>query len=381
MCNIFSVNTTTNWLVFTRYFIRPLPYICYRYLVIAGKLQYAFSHIISLSKSWDNLYDIGDVNDAAEYFQGFMDKIREENVPVEKIKGSRRKYPVWFTKEIINNLKAKERARRKLKKRNTGENLENFRLLRQRVKSQIKQAYRVNETSHEENIKLNPARFWQYIKTKRAENSKSDEKIFKDQRLCDPQCIAEAFAEHFSSVYASEAGHIKHIETDITNKQGMQVFKLQGISEADVDRAIKKLKNKRSFGPDLVPSYVYKGLGEFLIKPLTHIYNLSITTNTFPNIYQLTKVTPVPKTEDNTEVSHHRPVAQPSVPAKIFESIIREQIFIQIQNYIAVSQIGSTQERESIPIWLVLCNMFLNRWMRDCRWIQYTQTSKRLLTR
>ena len=48
--------------------------------------------------------------------------------------------------------------------------------LKQRVKSQIKQAYKVNEASYKRNIKWNPARFWQYIKAKRAENSKSDEK-------------------------------------------------------------------------------------------------------------------------------------------------------------------------------------------------------------
>ena len=82
------------------------------------------------------------------------------------------------------------------------------------------------------------------------------------------------------------------------------------------------------------------GLGKFLIKPLTHIYNLSITTNTFPDVYKLTKVTPVPKTVDTMEVSNHRPIAQPSVPAKILESIIREQIFMQIQNHITVSQHG-----------------------------------------
>ena len=129
-------------------------------------------------------------------------------------------------------------------------------------------------------------------------------------------------------------------KTDILNKQGVQIIRLQRITEDDVDRAIKKLKNKRSLGPDGIPSYVYKGLREFLLKPLTHIYNLSISTNTFSNIYKLTKVTPVPKTEDNTEVSNHRPIAQPSVPAKIFESIIREQIFVQIQNCITVSQHG-----------------------------------------
>ena len=47
------------------------------------------------------------------------------------------------------------------------------------------------------------------------------------------------------------------------------------VTPKDEDRAIRKLKPKKSLGPDKIPAYVSKGLRGFLVFPLCHIYNLS----------------------------------------------------------------------------------------------------------
>ena len=93
-------------------------------------------------------------------------------------------------------------------------------------------------------------------------------------------------------------------------------------------------------GPDKIPPYIYKGCGNFLLKPLKYIFNLCLSSSTVPTAWKVTKVVPTPKKINTTEVSEHRPIAMPSVPAKIFESIIHSRIFSQVKHLIANNQHG-----------------------------------------
>ena len=104
----------------------------------------------------------------------------------------------------------------------------------------------------------------------------------------------------------------------------MELKCLISVNEADVYKAIKRLKPKKSLGHDNIPAYVYKGLIDFLTPPLTHIINLSISKSKYVKIWEVTKVTPVPKDDLGEDIANHRPIALSTVPAKIFESIIHE---------------------------------------------------------
>jgi len=44
------------------------------------------------------------------------------------------------------------------------------------------------------------------------------------------------------------------------------------VTESDVDQAIRKMKAKRSLGPDGIPAYIYKGLREKVTAPLADVH-------------------------------------------------------------------------------------------------------------
>lgn len=197
---------------------------------------------------------------------------------------------------------------------------------------------------------------------------------------CSPQNIANKFSQHFSSVFSPTQPTSTLTHTSATQKPSLSQTKidLRLIQCSDVASVIKRLKPKRSMGPDRVPPYVYKGCAEFLLQPLTHIFNLSISSSVFPSIWKTTKVVPIPKVCNTIEIADHRPVALLSVPAKIFESILHEQIYTQINHLIADEQHGFHKSRS---VQTNLASFTHTLTMLIYRLMSYTQISRKHLTK
>jgi hypothetical protein len=98
------------------------------------------------------------------------------------------------------------------------------------------------------------------------------------------------------------------------------------VCEGDVNDAIKQLSGKRSAGPDKIPPYIFKGCKDIFVEPLCVIFNLCLANNVFPDVFKLTRVTPIFKSGDSKLISKYRPVAVLSTPSKIFEIIICKKI-------------------------------------------------------
>ena len=88
-------------------------------------------------------------------------------------------------------------------------------------------------------------------------------------------------------------------------------FKLQRVSEADVLKVVKSLKNSSATGVDYIDTRTVKLASDILTPALTHIINLSISSSTFPKIWKYAKVIPLLKsfTADPLLPKSYRPVA------------------------------------------------------------------------
>ena len=250
--------------------------------------------------SWTDLYTIQDPNDAAEYFQRTMNELVLPFVPTKVNDNIGKNYSPWFTADSIKTLKAKERERRELRgKKRSQVNDRTYRQLRTLSEKMIEAAYKTYILQTEGHMTKNPRAFWNFIKSK-----KDLLKKYKGKSLCNPGEISDAFAEYFSSVHVSDTtAHPAPPPTPLNS----DMTKLHLISTERVSEAIKKLKPKRSLGPDNIPAYIYESCGEYLIEPLTYIFNRCITSCTFPTVWKITKITPflrpIPKkTYRNTDL-------------------------------------------------------------------------------
>ena len=76
------------------------------------------------------------------------------------------------------------------------------------------------------------------------------------------------------------------------------------VTEEEVVNLAKTLKNRRTAGPDDIPECLVKQCIGLIKKPLTHIYNLSLSLGVFPENWKTDKVTPLYKKGDRYDVQN-----------------------------------------------------------------------------
>ena len=103
---------------------------------------------------------------------------------------------------------------------------------------------------------------------------------------------------------------------------------LKTVTPAEVDEIVRKLKSSKSCGLDFIDTYILKLTRPFILPSLTHIINLSISTNTFPQAYKVAKVVPLykGKESDVTDPKSYRPVALLPIASKVLERVVQKQI-------------------------------------------------------
>ena len=108
---------------------------------------------------------------------------------------------------------------------------------------------------------------------------------------------------------------------------------------------IKTLKNGSS-GWDNISTKVIKASSSQLIKPLAHIFNLSLTSCVFPLELKIARVIPIFKSGDPSNLSNYRPASVLPVFSKILERLVYTRILTHIneRNLLYKYQFGFRNE-------------------------------------
>ena len=75
---------------------------------------------------------------------------------------------------------------------------------------------------------------------------------------------------------------------------------------------------------------------------MVHIINTSIDQEIFPKQWKISRVCPIPKTDNPTSIKDYRPISVLSVLSKVYERVILNQLcsFIETQNLYNINQSG-----------------------------------------
>ena len=86
------------------------------------------------------------------------------------------------------------------------------------------------------------------------------------------------------------------------------------------------LKEDKAQGPDDIHPAVLKSCADTVAKPLSKIFNKSLQEGTVPQDWKLATVCPIFKKGDRSDPGNYRPVSLTSVPCKVLESVIRDEL-------------------------------------------------------
>jgi hypothetical protein len=206
------------------------------------------------------------VNLACEAFYQHLYSIFDLTVPLTKSRLRRYQYPPWFNREIINNIRRKDSARKKFKKYGSELHHNDFCNLRVLVKYQIGLAFKQNVR---------------------------------------PPSVVNAFCSYFSNVYI-KSDSSNTLEVDLANFNNLHIPLFM---KDDIAVAIKKLKDKPTAGTDQVPSFVVKDCGSAFAEPLFIMFNLILKCSVFPERWKESRICPVLKKGDPSLINNYRPIS------------------------------------------------------------------------
>lgn len=112
-------------------------------------------------------------------------------------------------------------------------------------------------------------------------------------------------------------------------------------------KAVRKLKQSYSPGPDGIPSIIFKRCADALMYPLCHIFNASLTCCKFPDIWKRSFMFPVFKKGDKNDVKNYRGITNLSAASKVFELIVNDYLAFYTKHYISSNQHGFVAGRST----------------------------------
>lgn len=110
---------------------------------------------------------------------------------------------------------------------------------------------------------------------------------------------------------------------------------------------IKKMKPKLSAGHDGIPSALIKAYHDFLTPVLSELFNNSLRSGIFPDLWKIAVIVPVFKSGKSGDVSNYRPISLLCSFSKLFELVVHKFLSFSFRNIITPNQHGFVTGRST----------------------------------
>lgn len=168
--------------------------------------------------------------------------------------------------------------------------------------------------------------------------------------LSDPIAVASEFNKYFVSVSSQlceSIGNVNCLEEERNKLVYSNYFESKScffefVSRSEIESLINSLKNSNSLTCDIVSNVTLKMIKEWVSSPLQHIFNLSLSTGTFPDILKKAVVIPLFKSGQLNNKSNYRPISLLSVFSKLLEKVVKKRIinFFSCTGFFSELQFG-----------------------------------------
>lgn len=303
--------------------------------------------------TWDCVTDQVDLDLALDTLYFMINSALEIFVPKSCPTG-RRRYPPWFSSQIISDIRLKRSYWHRFNINGEEEYGPRFRSLRSKLKKDIKDAHRIYISRLESRFKNDPRSFWSYVNGRRSGSGVPDRVDLNGVASEGRQDVVDKFAAFFSACFrASPPSSACNTHPTFTNVADT-LFLPNRFDRDDVVLASKKIKSNLTAGSDCIPGFLVRDCIEVLVQPLLHIFNLILSTGMFPKRWKTSRIVPVFKAGDRADVSNYRPIALLCNFSKLFEFCIHHVTIRHVSRRVSGSQHGFLAGRSTVTNLTVL---------------------------
>ncbi len=215
----------------------------------------------------------------------------------------------------------------------------------------VKKAKKQFEKKLAKNIKQDKKSFFAYMRSKSKVKMQTGKLVDgAGQCLGGPQEIVNEFNDYFASVFVVE--DTASIPDPVKVFHASDADRLQTIkfSVEDVIRALSKVRQDKSGGPDDVSPRLLANIYEELGRPLQILFTKSMEEGSVPEDWKRANVCPIYKKGCRNRAENFRPISLTSQVCKVFETLVRDKVVCHLESHqlLADSQHGFRSGRSCL---------------------------------
>ena len=279
---------------------------------------------------------------AYEQFMNIYADAYEEAFPLKTIKVRKKliKQEPWVTKGlIISSINKDKLFRKKLNKPNdiNINNFTKYNKIFNKIKRAAKKMYYTNIFA---TYKTDSKQTWsilrQIINKSKKSNSLPSTFVIDNNKISNPQVIAEEFNNFFSKIGQSVSDNVPNSQshyTDHLKGQFPDNFNLIPVDPVEILKTAKQMKPKTSQGHDNISTKLLKETIDLILIPLTHIINQSFTSGIVPGNMKIAKIIPIFKSGNQEIMNNYRPISLLPAFSKLLEKLVYKKLTSFLESY------------------------------------------------
>lgn len=283
-----------------------------------------------LDVDWNRILNTTDMEIMTSAFMNIHNKAVDECIPIidpAKSQNAKKHNYVPLDWDTVKTIKKKHRSWQRYIETKDEKKYREYTQLRNKTRKLVRKAKKNMEREIANDVKKNPKRFWKYVNSKRKVKTGISELKYEDgdgtHTSSTDQEKAETLSNFFKSVFTIEPpGDIPFVD----NKPVSHVFMNNPITEEEVMNILDRIDTSKAMGPDGVHPKVIKEARDVLCKPITMLFNKSLSSGVVPNTWKTGNITALFKKGEKSDPGNYRPVSLTSVLCKLMEKVIRARI-------------------------------------------------------
>ena len=167
-------------------------------------------------------------------------------------------------------------------------------------------------------------------------------------KITDPQQLANLFNDHFSSIaykYTSTLPKYAYNYSEYLGNKIQETMYVWPTCPMKVKNILINSKPKLSEDFDEIPLKLLKSSPDNIIKALSHIFNLSLSTGKVISDFKIAKIIPLYKKGDASDINNYRPISLLSNISKILEKIMYRRVISFLNRHNFFSKINLVLEK------------------------------------
>lgn len=322
---------------------------------------------------WSQLYKQTDINNAVDYFTDTLHSATKCHQKEETVKNSKYIRKNWITPGLIKSIKKRDALHLNYRNNPLDPTIEkqykNYRNGCNNLLQCLKNEFDCNLIKEGRgNIK----KMWDAIKTVtdiKNLKSKNSNLLSLKTSPCDSLNYINQFLANIGETLATDIlNKLKTTEIKLANLVKLSnpkpnSFFLHPTDESEIMSVLSSLKIYSAPGPDEISNKILKLARTHLVRPITYLCNLSMSTGVVPNSFKVANVCPIYKAGDPKEVANYRPISLLGALSKLLEKIVNKRLinFLERNNTLSENQYGFRASRSTEDAVVALVNLVINK--------------------